>query len=142
MLNLETTVAVTQNFVNKTNFEFVCLDLAPGYQHKGVCRAGLLALDESQFQTEDNPNNSDLSRKEKRVKTNETLDDMSDLEFSYDINFLTMFLDKERDHYNSLWSLGNCIGQREMREWLWKLWLEKTELRNLIWKVYLFGFSL
>jgi len=42
---LETTVAVTQNFVNSKNFEFVCLDMAPGYRHKGVSRAGLLAVD-------------------------------------------------------------------------------------------------
>ncbi|RRT53567.1 hypothetical protein B296_00045256 [Ensete ventricosum] len=32
------------NFVNKTNFEFVCLDMAPGHCHKGVCRAGFLAV--------------------------------------------------------------------------------------------------
>uniref|UniRef100_A0A0D3ARF7 JmjC domain-containing protein n=1 Tax=Brassica oleracea var. oleracea TaxID=109376 RepID=A0A0D3ARF7_BRAOL len=77
ILNLEPTVATTQNFVNKENFGFVCLDMAPGYQHKGVCRAGLLALDdgdseemEEEEETHDEDDNtlsySDLTRKEKR----------------------------------------------------------------------------
>ncbi|KAG8503228.1 hypothetical protein CXB51_001046 [Gossypium anomalum] len=157
VLNLETTVAVTQNFVNPRNFEFVCLDMAPGFQHKGVCRVGLLAVDggclvnmeKNMSCDKDNFNNSDLTRKEKRVKILRSQESENHEEtansasrrynlwkhgFSYDINYLTMFLDREKDHYTSPWSSGNCIGPREMREWLSKLWVGKPGMRELIWK--------
>uniref|UniRef100_A0A2P2JLR5 F-box protein At1g78280 n=1 Tax=Rhizophora mucronata TaxID=61149 RepID=A0A2P2JLR5_RHIMU len=157
VLNIETTVAVTQNFVNSKNFEYVCLDMAPGYRHKGVCRAGLLALDEDSFQDiqmnricdAEDLSYPDLTRKEKRVKMqkptepsdHKTINNsasrgyiLQKQGFSYDIDFLSTFLDKERDHYNFPWSSGCCIGQREMRGWLSRLWVGKPEIRELIWK--------
>lgn len=156
VLNLENTVAVTQNFVDSKNFEFVCLDMAPGYRHKGVCRAGLLALDEGSlvdieetFSDEKKLMYPDSTRKEKRSRSNSLTEsanneavksstrilDLCKQGFHYDINFLAKFLDEERDHYNAPWSSGNSIGPREMREWLSKLWLGKPPMRELIWKV-------
>ncbi|KAL6878419.1 hypothetical protein ACP4OV_012589 [Aristida adscensionis] len=159
VLNLEMTVAVTQNFVNQSNFEHVCLDMAPGHCHKGVCRAGLLAVPgKSSKDIENNPpatqrwNHSDMSRKEKRLKGSEPLrtpnsvnscsafefsgvqESLENQPFSYDIDFLSQFLEKEKDHYSSAWSPTNSIGQREAREWLRRLWVLKPELRSLIWK--------
>ncbi|GAB2290674.1 hypothetical protein Dimus_024949 [Dionaea muscipula] len=157
VLNLELTIAVTQNVVNSKNFEFVCLDMAPGYRHKGVCRAGLLALGNENVNIvherlcidEDGLCSTKLPKNGKRLRMNEFGGDMNQqnssngaakfcnlckCELPYDINFLSTFLDKERDHYNSLWSSGNCLGQRETREWLSKLWLERPGIRDLIWK--------
>ncbi|KAF6170322.1 hypothetical protein GIB67_043012 [Kingdonia uniflora] len=160
VLNLETTIAVTQNFVNAENFEFACLDMAPGHRHKGVCRAGLLALDHSSPGNDkrnsscdrDQQNDPDMVPKEKRHRvtklggdvnldkfnensTNGALKGYGNFEdFSYSIDFLSLFLEEERDHYNSTWSPNNCIGQREMRQWLHKLWVRKPGMRNLIWK--------
>nr|XP_027092184.1 F-box protein At1g78280-like [Coffea arabica] len=144
VLNLEASVAVTQNFVNSKNFEFVCLDMAPGYRHKGLCRAGILALDEGSLVDVKNDSSceenhvrcSDFIRKEKRMKTHQPpeSDNLENVEFVYDIKFLSRFLDQERDHYNSEWSSSNVIGQRNMRGWLQKLWVKRPELRGLIWK--------
>ncbi|KAL3694403.1 hypothetical protein R1sor_008054 [Riccia sorocarpa] len=43
VLNIDASVAVTQNFVNPTNFEIVCMDLSPGYRHRAIARAGAVA---------------------------------------------------------------------------------------------------
>lgn len=165
-MNLETTVAVTQNFVNQSNFEHVCLDMAPGHRHKGVCRAGLLAVPGNSVKdNESHPsvpmsgwNHPDMSRKEKRLKGAEPLrtsnsinhcsafefssvqESLENQDFSYDIDFLSQFLEKEKDHYSSMWSPTNSLGQREAREWLRRLWVLKPDLRELIWKVC-FGLS-
>ncbi|XP_042493382.1 F-box protein At1g78280-like isoform X2 [Macadamia integrifolia] len=164
VLNLETTIAVTQNFVNSKDFEFVCLDMAPGYHHKGVCRAGLLAVDENTFtdaignafHDEEWLTNPAIMREEKYKLKNDSeagedplVDDndekntngfskgysnLQNQNFSYDIDFLSMFLEDVRDHYSSIWSPSNCMGEREMREWLHKLWVGKPGMRDLIWK--------
>ncbi|KAJ3700110.1 hypothetical protein LUZ61_003815 [Rhynchospora tenuis] len=137
VLNLENTVAVTQNYVNKSNFEFVCLDLAPGHCHKGVSRAGFLAVPghrTENAENSDNFNHPDMTRKGKRLKSPTEISDGTNQCFQYDIEFLSQYLEEERNHYCSVWSPNIYIGQREMREWLCKLWVAKPDIRELIWK--------
>ncbi|KAL3514197.1 hypothetical protein ACH5RR_026914 [Cinchona calisaya] len=130
--------------IDCTQLPVICLDMASGYRHKGICRAGILALDEGSFEDvkndsscrENSMNCSDLMRKEKRMKMHEPTEsnNLENVEFAYDIKFLLRFLDGERDHYNSEWTSSNVIGQRNMREWLHKLWVDRPDLRGLIWK--------
>ena len=134
--------------------------MAPGHCHKGVCRAGLLAVPgKSVGDMENHPpgtitwNHNDMTSTEERLKGLGSVTasnsesqcssfEFSDVDkslenqvFSYDIGFLSQFLEKEKDHYTSVWSPTNPIGQREAREWLRRLWVLKPELRGLIWKV-------
>lgn len=127
--------------------------MAPGYRHKGVCRAGWLALDDENTEDVDEimhcarncSNSTEAPRKEKRPRTNDACNESDkghagdccgvwNHELPYDINFLSKLLEEDRDHYNFMWSSSNCIGQREMREWLCKLWIAKPGMRDLIWK--------
>lgn len=135
IFNFELIVVVIQNFVNKENFGFVCLDMVFGYQYKGVCCVGFFVVDDENFEEmeeeeiygEDDSILSyfDFIRKEKRVRMNGE-EEIENYEedvngvlkrynmwkngFFYDIDFLSKFFDKERDYYNFLWFMGNFVG--------------------------------
>uniref|UniRef100_A0A0D6R5E3 JmjC domain-containing protein n=1 Tax=Araucaria cunninghamii TaxID=56994 RepID=A0A0D6R5E3_ARACU len=129
VLNLEASIAVTQNFVNEANFEFVCLDLAPGYRHKGVARAGRLAVEgQLGFSRDDR----DVCHMNHDNLGSDRCCSGQDIVYSSDC--LSMYLEENLNHYNSNWSGSSPIGQREVREWLHRLWAVRPSLREKIWK--------
>ncbi|MCD7471314.1 hypothetical protein HAX54_011650 [Datura stramonium] len=95
--------------------------------HKGVCRAGLLALDDisiedvrkNMLSLESGSSCSDLSRKDKRIRVDQPKG-------------------SEKGSTSKITTLR--YGAQELitakwREWLSKLWVGKPEIRDLIWKV-------
>lgn len=126
VLNLDDSVAVTQNFVNATNFELVCLDLTPGYHHKAVARAGRLALQEHSSAI------ASLGSKE-ADKVNKLGPCQSDWNFSVD--FLASFVDHDRNHVVSNSVRSGFVLTQLLRKWLRNLWRSRLDLRQQIWKV-------
>ncbi|XP_024543827.1 F-box protein At1g78280 isoform X2 [Selaginella moellendorffii] len=107
VLNIDETVAVTQNFVNSRNMELVCIDMAPGFHHRGVARAGLLALDDDEFEGEHDFTNPE---------------------------FLKKHIGPHPDHFLSETSADGMLNKRDFRDWLRKLQVERPDLRHQIWK--------
>lgn len=131
VLNIDDSIAVTQNYVNAVNLELVCLDMAPGFYHRGIARAGHLAIQE---------------RRVDGIKINRELDAMSvapitnsnDLD-SYssfvDVDNLVNHTEKHSNHFISSTSKGGYLDRSELRDWLRRLWKLRPDLRTCLWKV-------
>ncbi|KAG0565056.1 hypothetical protein KC19_8G160000 [Ceratodon purpureus] len=122
VLNIDDSVAVTQNYVNSTNLELVCLDMAPGFYHRGIARAGHLAMQESQERTD---------------KSNQELDAVSVAaqESSFlDVDNLATHTEKHSNHFISNTSKGGYLDRSELRDWLRRLWKLRPDLHTRLWK--------
>ena len=136
VLNIDDSVAVTQNYVNSTNLELVCLDMAPGFYHRSIARAGHLAMQERQ------------EKVAKPDKNNQELDAVSAAaqaaqESLYlDVDNLAKHTEKQSNHFISNTSKGGYLDRRELRDWLRRLWKLRPDLHTRLWKVRLFEKSL
>ncbi|KAH7295900.1 hypothetical protein KP509_27G069900 [Ceratopteris richardii] len=133
VLNLDNSLAVTQNFVNTSNFQLVSLDLCPGYQHKAVARAGRLALQEhiSAVSTDAISNAAVMV-----AKLN-----FQESESSFDVDFLARLVDHNKIYLVSNSVRSNFHLSQLLRKWLHNLWCFKRDLKDQIWKIACIAFN-
>eukprot|EP00850_Spirogloea_muscicola_P003748 SM000015S01248 [mRNA] locus=s15:802563:808955:+ [translate_table: standard] len=138
VLNLEDSVAVTQNYVNEANLEAVCRDMAPGFRHRGVARAGRLA--------EELGGRRDryLGRVDSRgrtVKKGKVLADAESADLVKDLESAQLTNDWELreadfagavDHFAD--DSDGYLSRKCLREWLCQLWLLRPHLRDRVWQ--------
>lgn len=160
VLNIDSSVAVTQNFVNVNNLEIVCMDLAPGYRHRAIARAGLIALDgrmPAVDETDSNVEHHPVVAKnvqEKRQPSSHISADLEDVFLASGVRRAGSITDKnlllaldtlkirpEEDRAPSgKTHKDKSMGEKMMRKWLRTLWVERPELQQTIWKVSQFSF--
>eukprot|EP00850_Spirogloea_muscicola_P016123 SM000128S26256 [mRNA] locus=s128:406426:412790:- [translate_table: standard] len=138
VLNLEDSVAVTQNYVNESNLEAVCRDMAPGFRHRGIARAGRLA--------EELGGRRDryLGRVDSRgrtVKKGKVLADAESADLVKDLESAQLSNDWELrevdfagavDHFSD--DSDGYLSRKCLREWLCQLWLLRPHLRDRVWQ--------
>lgn len=131
VLNIDSSVAVTQNFVNSINLELVCLDLAPGYHHKGVARAGRLAL---QAAIDTRSGAASLKHVTSEEADEALVVGVQMKEWEFSVDFLASCMEEHANHFLPDPSKRDYLLPQSLRKWLQKLWLEKPDLRQQIWK--------
>ncbi|KAI5061372.1 hypothetical protein GOP47_0023877 [Adiantum capillus-veneris] len=126
VLNLDNSLAVTQNFVNTANFELVCLDLSPGFHHKAVARAGRLAMQDHASVVANGPVLEDANKK---VHLGPQQPD-----WSFNLDFLASLVNHHKRHLVSNSVRSDFFLSQSLRKWLLKLWHSRLDLRKQIWK--------
>lgn len=130
VLNIDDSVAVTQNYVNSTNLELVCLDMAPGFYHRGIARAGHLAIQDKE-EGASKRNNQELDAISVEAQESSCLD----------VDTLATHTEKQSNHFISNTSKGGYLDRSELRDWLRRLWKLRPDLHPRLWKVRINGKS-
>ncbi|CAK9871623.1 unnamed protein product [Sphagnum jensenii] len=146
VLNIDPSIAVTQNFVNTTNLELVCLDMAPGFHHRGVARAGRLAIAEKTTEViaSDVPDHqrsrSVAMEGHEHVENGKQLNGCGDVlnheneSLLLDVDFLVQHTEEHSNHFLSNTSKAGYLERTELRDWLRRLWKYRPDLHQCIWK--------
>nr|XP_024381426.1 F-box protein At1g78280-like isoform X2 [Physcomitrium patens] len=151
VLNIDDSIAVTQNYVNSTNLELVCLDMAPGFYHRSIARAGHLAMQERPEKpakpiTIDQGLDANcvalvernLCKSEAGELLIENLErDLYDADSRLscvDVDNLATHTEKESNHFTSSTSKGGYLDRNVLRDWLRRLWILRPDLRSRLWK--------
>ncbi|CAK9218145.1 unnamed protein product [Sphagnum troendelagicum] len=155
VLNIDPSIAVTQNFVNTTNLELVCLDMAPGFHHRGVARAGRLAIAESVMSTgkKDPADHQALAANtvghkvrsvamegHEHVENGKQPNGCGDVlnheneNLLLDVDFLVQHTEEHSNHFLSNTSKAGYLERTELRDWFRRLWKYRPDLHQCIWK--------
>ncbi|CAM6089280.1 unnamed protein product [Calypogeia fissa] len=149
VLNIDASVAVTQNFVNVNNLEIVCMDLAPGYRHRAIARAGMIALEGRTVgqkpaleEADSHPENPVFTRKDRQSSpisiNNEDVilangvkraGGITDKNLLLALDALTVRLEDRPPSAHKENSM-----EEKMRKWLRTLWVERPELQQIVWR--------
>jgi hypothetical protein len=126
--------------------------MAPGFYHRGIARAGQLAIQERQClgvkpvkinQEHDaisvTAQEGDFCKAETRERSGRILGhSLSDLDSysSYvDVDNLATHTEKQSNHFISNTSKGGYLDRGELRDWLRRLWKLRPDLHTRLWKV-------
>ncbi|BBN10747.1 histone arginine demethylase JMJD6 [Marchantia polymorpha subsp. ruderalis] len=162
VLNIDDSVAVTQNFVNPINLEIVCMDLSPGYRHRAIARAGVVALEGRSLIPENgravgreahpiftHVEATPLGPTEPVVKKTvngknknsshekpgaDIVGGVTDENLLLALKSLKIHSDEHVDPAAWHLSEGKNMGGSMMREWLRRLWVDRPELQPIVWK--------
>ncbi len=151
VLNLGPTLAITQNYVSTITLAPVCLDMAPGFRHRGVARGGGLAARVADAGEEDMDMDED-EEAEGMVEPGSYPGEEAYKEMP--LAWWERVQGQEWDD-NSLWCAGvqgqlskvaaegyskrgqnlGVVPSAELRKWLRALWVAREDLRGVLWEV-------